>query len=147
MITIRRKQKPDGEVEDIYLDAGQNPPAGVVVIYYLKEKPEGEVKLTFLDAEGKEIRSFVSKEEPAAKKEGDEQSGGEKSKQAEKDKNEPRVPKEAGANRFVWNMRYPNVTKVDGFAGADQVLAGPVLSPGTYKVQLTVGEFGADRKF
>jgi photosystem II stability/assembly factor-like uncharacterized protein len=141
MITIRRKQKPDGEVEDIYLNAGQNPPAGVVVIYYLKEKPEGEVKLTFLNADGSEIRSFTSKEEAKPENEGDAQGSVEQSKQAEKDKQqEPHVPKEAGANRFVWNMRYPDAKKVDGFAGADQALAGPMVAPGTYKVQLTVGD-------
>src|SRR5205807_1204177 len=60
MATIRRKKKPDGEMEDEYLDAGMNPPDGVIVTYYLKQKPEDEVKLTFLDAGGKEIRTFSS---------------------------------------------------------------------------------------
>ena len=61
-ITTIRKQKPNGETVDWNLDAGQNPPDGVIVVYYLREKPEQEVKLSFFDAQGNEIRSYSSEE-------------------------------------------------------------------------------------
>jgi len=48
--------KPDGGYDTLYLDAGQNPPNGVVIHYFLPEKPKGDVTLTFLDAKGKELR-------------------------------------------------------------------------------------------
>lgn len=136
MVTARRKRKPNGETMDVNLDAGQNPPDGVTVQYYLKEKPAGEVKLTFLDATSKEIRSFTSKsdvEESASVEEMP------TAKSDEKEKKEKKVPKEAGANRFLWNMRYPDAQSVDGYVGGDAALAGPAVPPGTYQVRLTSG--------
>jgi hypothetical protein len=134
-ITARRKQKPNGETVDENLNAGQNPPDGVIVTYYLKQKPEDEVKLTFLDATGKEIRSFSSEakpEQPSVT----EEPGPTKVKESK----ELRVPKEAGMNRFVWDMRYPDPTKVEGFMGGENVLVGPLVPPGKYQVRLTVDE-------
>ncbi|HLG63519.1 MAG TPA: hypothetical protein VKY19_16385 [Ktedonosporobacter sp.] len=131
MVTMRREQKPNGESFDRCLDAGQNPPDGVIVTYYLKEQPEGEVKLTFLDAQGNEIKSFSSAEpeKPANNKNG--------AKGPEK--KEVRVPKNVGANRFIWDMRYPEAAKVDDFMGMDGPIAAPVAAPGQYQVRLTVG--------
>jgi len=141
MVTARREQKPAGEPVSRNLDAGQNPPRGVIVTYYLKQKPGGEVKLTFLDAQGNEIKTFSSKKDqeqspdpevtPVAR-------GKEKDK--EKEKKEPRVSREAGATRFVWDMRYPEASKVDGYVAAESALVGPIAPPGTYQVRLTVGD-------
>ncbi|HET8840715.1 MAG TPA: hypothetical protein VFN35_04570, partial [Ktedonobacteraceae bacterium] len=129
-ISTRREERPAGEKIDRNLDAGQNPPDGAIVVYFLKEQPEGEISLRFLDASGKEIRSFSSEEPPVDSKE----------KKPGKTK-EPRVPKKAGANRFVWNMRYPDPTKLkEGFMGGDNGLIGPVVAPGLYQVQLVTGD-------
>ncbi len=128
ILTARREESPTtGEKVDRLLDAGQNPPDGVVVSYYLKEQPEGELKLTFLDAAQREIESFSSVEVPS-----DEQN---------KDEKKPRVPKEVGINRFVWDMRYSAPAKVkEGFMGSEKGLVGPLAAPGTYQVRLTNGE-------
>ena len=37
-------------------------PSGVIVHYWLREAPAGDVMLAFLDADGREIRSFTSRE-------------------------------------------------------------------------------------
>ncbi len=136
VMIARQKQRPTGETVDTYLDAGQNPPDGVIVSYYLRQKPEGEVKLSFLDAEGKEIRTFSS--EPKPEEQGAKNGSAASAKNTEK--KEMRVLKEAGANRFIWDMRYPGAKKTDGFAGPDTVMLGPVVAPGTYQVRLTVGD-------
>ncbi|MEO9030185.1 MAG: glycosyl hydrolase, partial [Ktedonobacteraceae bacterium] len=138
-INARREEKPTGEKIDRNLDAGQNPPNGVIVTYYLKEQPAGEVKLIFLDTNGQEIKRFSSEEAPAdPQKAGSSKKNGNGKPNGNKD---PRVPKEAGTNRFAWNMRYPDPSKVsEGFMGADNGLVGPVVSPGTYQVRLLVGE-------
>ena len=121
-----------------YLDAGQNPPDGVVVHYYLKEKPEGEVTLTFLNVAGEKIRTFSSEEKKG------EQAGSESiavdGKEKKDKKEEPRVPKGAGANRFVWNMRYADPIKIEGYPDLEEFLVGPFAPPGTYRVQLKVGD-------
>ena len=49
-------------VKQTYMDAGQNPPDGVVVYYYFNEQPQGEVTLTVLDKEGNTVNTFRSKE-------------------------------------------------------------------------------------
>ena len=139
-ITARREEKPNGAKFDRNLDAGQNPPDGVIVTYYLKEKPEGEVKLVFLDTGGQEIKSFSSEEPPAEdqKANANNNKGGNNKKNSSK---EPRVPKEAGGNRFVWNMRHVDPIKLkEGFMGGDFGLSGPLVAPGTYQVQLINGE-------
>ena len=40
-----------------------------------------------------------------------------------------------GLNRFIWDMRYPNVSRVPGLP---PVVINPIAKPGTYKVRLTV---------
>ena len=96
------------------------------VWYWLSETPEEEVTLTFLDAGGEEIRSYTS----AEKKSDDNDDG----------PSEPRVPAEAGMNRFDWGMRYPGASTVPGDKTTEGVGRGPMAPPGTYQVRLTVGE-------
>jgi hypothetical protein len=130
---------------DRNLTAGNNPPDGVIVYYYLKQKPEGEVKLTFLDAQGEQIKSFTSEqaqdETPKTEDAPDPTDEADPTdEEEEREKKDPRVPKEIGTNRFVWNMRYPDPKKVDGYVASEAVMAGPAAAPGTYYVQLTVGD-------
>jgi photosystem II stability/assembly factor-like uncharacterized protein len=100
--------------------AGDNPPSGVVVPYYFKEKPAGEVKLSFY-RNGALVRSF---------------SGSTKEK----------VAAEAGANTFVWNMRYPGADVLEGavFQGSAD---GPLAAPGSYEVELLAGGQSVRRSF
>ncbi len=153
VVTYRQVEKPStGEKVPFNLDAGQNPPDGVVVQYALRERPAGEVKLAFLDGRGRQIRSFTSKrdDEPAGSApeqamtgEGAEpiETASQPTKPATADTKEPRVPKERGLNRFVWNMRYPDAAKLEGeggtWEGFERQLAGPAAVPGTYRVRLT----------
>ena len=141
MHTVKPVIKPNGEKTPKFLSAGQNPPEGVIIAYYLPEKPAGEVKITVLDANDHEIKTFTSEE----KKDDKTTSGaatlpptepGDK----EDEKKEPRVPKEAGGNRFVWDMRYPEPTRVKGYTASEGAMKGPLANPGVYKVRLTVGD-------
>ena len=40
--------------------AGQNPPAGAAIYYFLKTKPKGELTLEILDAQGRLVRRLSS---------------------------------------------------------------------------------------
>ena len=112
---------------------GENPPAGVAIHYYLKNKANGEVSIEILDSTGKSVRKFSSgsQERPAARGEDDEEGffrGGAPA----------RVTSDAGVNRFVWNLRYPDASRFPGlimWAGGTQ---GPRAAPGTYQIKLTV---------
>lgn len=134
VLTARREENPaTGEKRDRLLDAGQNPPNGVVITYYLREQSDDELKLTFLDASNQEIESFSSKEIASDPQK--------KSEEQPKDEKKLRVPRTAGINRFVWNMRYPAPSKIkEGFMGSERGLVGPLATPGTYQVRLEKGE-------
>ena len=114
----------DGDVIRTYLDAGENPPQGAIITYRLAGEPEEPLTLTFRDKDGEEIRSFSSRKEddpPKAK--------------------ERRAPADAGWNRFIWDLRYAPVTKIEGSdPPAEKTIEGPFVAPGDYTVTLNVGE-------
>ena len=143
IVTYRQIEKPTGEKAQVNIDAGQNPPDGVLVSYWLREKPEGDVTLTFLDARGKQIRQFKSAPpEPKDKKDEKPLTPDQKRSEEIKKAREPRVPKEAGLNRFAWNMRHPDAARVEDdptWESAEATLAGPISAPGQYRVRLEVG--------
>ena len=112
---------------------GQNPPAGVVVHYYLKETPKEPVTLEFLEANGTVVKNFrsVAEQRPRAEDPPAAFAGPGAGQRT--------VPARAGMNRFVWDLRYPDAVGpplgVLLFGGN---MRGPVAVPGTYQVRLTV---------
>lgn len=105
-------------------NVGQNPPSGSVIYFYFKEKPEEEVVLEFMDREGGVIRKFTGVA-------------------GEEDRMSPisaQFSVEAGMNRFIWNMHYPDAERVPGAILWGGILSGPVAVPGVYSVRLSVGE-------
>jgi photosystem II stability/assembly factor-like uncharacterized protein len=106
-----------------FLDAGANPPEGVIVTYYLREKPSSDITLSFLDAQGQLIKAYSSKASDNAT--------------ANKTP-ELRAPAEAGMNRFIWPMRYPEARLVPGDKLLTDKVVGPLAPPGPYQVRLDV---------
>ncbi len=131
--TYRQQEIATGEKVRKYLDAGQNPPDGAVIHYALKEQPQGEVTLTFLTASGQVIRTFSSEEKEEQLRPGPD-------KDKEQKKKEPRVPKAAGANRFVWDLRCAPPTGIEGDRKSEEIMKGPLVPPDVYQVQLQVGD-------
>lgn len=112
--------------------AGTNAPNGVIVRYYLKKKSQKELQLQFLNEKNEIIITYSSlkntKGEPVKV-----------AKEFYQDvtKEKPGyVTNKAGMNSFVWNMRYPDVTEVEGtnvmWAGSGE---GVKVLPGMYKVR------------
>ncbi len=130
--------------------AGQNPPDGAILNYYLKSVEAGEITVTVYDEQGKAVRRFSSKPQP-------------------EDLPLPNVPgywfappealpKQAGMNRFVWNLRYPSpqalpysyygqMLQYTEYTLADDAIPGdtprrqplgPFVLPGNYTVELNV---------
>lgn len=113
------------------LHAGQNPPSGSVIYYYLKEKSKEERTLEFLDAQGNLIKKFTNKEKAKSTR------GEPERFRADGDE---RVRVERGMNRFIWNMHYSDAERVPGAILWGGTLRGPMAVPGTYQVKLTIGE-------
>lgn len=109
---------------------GENPPAGVVVNYFLKEKPKGEVTLEFMDSAGKLIRKVSSKAPEGAdgQRQGRRGGGG----------GPNRVTANAGLNTFAWDLRFPDAVTFPGMILWAGNTSGPRAVPGTYQVKLTV---------
>ena len=123
-VVVAYDQSPSGRT---FLDAGENPADGALVRYYLREASPGAVSLTILDSGGAVVRTFGSASD--APKSGS---------------REPVLPAKAGLNEFVWDLRRPGATRVPGDVTTelifDSALLGPAVVPGTYQVQLRVGE-------
>ena len=146
IVAYTQREKPTGATEDIFLDAGKNPPDGVMIAYYLREKPEGEVTLTFRDEGGNVIKRFSSEEKKDEKKPAA-TAGAKPDEPKKKEKKEPRLPKEAGSNRFIWNMRYPDPVEVEGYVSSEDNMTGPAAAPGRYTAELRVGDQSLTREF
>jgi len=153
VVTYRQEKSPEGATLDHFLDAGQNPPNGVIVSYYLPDAPVGETTLAFYTDQGAEIRRFSSKPGPAgqteqepaatspdeAREAGAEGMEGASDADATAGEGELRVPTKTGLNTFVWNLRYPDAHKLPGDKSTEEMLSGPVVPPRRYEARLTTG--------
>lgn len=110
--------------------AGENPPYGAIVHYWLAEKPKGEVVLEVLDADGRVLRRLSSTPEPV--------------RFAEDDPDEPAPAPEAalaadaGLHRAVWDLRLEGARRLEN-ARIDlgDPHFGPHALPGVYTLRLT----------
>ena len=120
------------------MPAGQNPPNGAIIDFYLNSAPNEDIKLAIYDNAGKLVRELSTKPEAAS------------------NEPPPNVPdywlghpeqltKGAGQNRFVWDLRYaaPPVLRheypISALYGNTPALPlGAIVTPGNYKVRLTV---------
>ncbi|MCB0036023.1 MAG: hypothetical protein KDE51_18460, partial [Anaerolineales bacterium] len=108
------------------IDAGTNPPYGVILYYTLTAEPSEPISLTIKDSAGNEIKTFTSK--PA-----------DPDPEKEKEQTDPYIAAEAGLNRFVWNMGYPDAVKLKDPL-TERNRTGPTAAPGQYTAALTVGD-------
>ncbi len=116
---------PDFNGADTY--DGVNPANGIVIYYHLPElKKTDEITLEVKDAGGKMLRRYTSTKEPSFSG----WDGGPPSK--------PVLPKTAGINRFVWDMRHPIMPGVpDVYIEASY--RGHKAPPGKYTFTLRMG--------
>ena len=130
--------------------AGNNPPDGAIIYYFLKSAPAGDIKLAIYDAQNHLVNEFTNVP-PAF------------------DETPANVPeywfapptaltKNAGVNRFTWDLRYPsmktmrysyygNTLDYIEYTLADHAIPdefphdlqrGPFVVPGEYSLVLTV---------
>jgi photosystem II stability/assembly factor-like uncharacterized protein len=136
------------------LPAGENPPPGAILDYYLPAAVTGAVTLEILDAAGRLVRSFSSDDRAATPDPALDPAGYNKVCQQTPSAANCGLPlywpapamhlsSSAGMHRFSWDMRYAPVTPEDVGAGGavphrtyPQANA-PWAPPGAYTVRLT----------
>ena len=133
----------DGAIQRTYLDAGENPPHGVIVYYTLGDESGTAIKITIKDDNGDSVQTFVSRTGDVSDIDGDDEV--------------LFAPAQTGLNRFVWDMRCedaekisedsPERTKTDALLKSKRSSSGPLVPPGRYLVQLTVGEDVYEQRF
>ncbi len=120
--------------------AGENPPDGAAIDYYLPDSTSGPVTLEILDANGKLVRRYASTDAPYATE-----------AQLAKQliplywiKMPQTLAAGAGMHRWIWDLHYttPTATNYDYPISAvphrtPRVPQGPLALPGTYQVRLT----------
>jgi photosystem II stability/assembly factor-like uncharacterized protein len=121
--------------------AGQNPPAGAMLDYWLKSAPAAPVTLEILDGSGKLVRRYASNDKPEQVN--------------EKDLVAPMywikppqiLSAEPGMHRFVWDLHYPPPDSMEHEYPISAIVhdtprypPGPSALPGRYMVRLTVGD-------
>ncbi|MGH9745190.1 MAG: WD40/YVTN/BNR-like repeat-containing protein, partial [Candidatus Acidiferrales bacterium] len=128
--------------------AGQNPPDGAIIYYTLKSAPSADITLEIHDAQGNLVRTFSSAKpapDTVVKNVPDYWFGP-----------QIQLPKNAGLNRFAWDLRYeppPSLQysyygeplkyleytlsdhAIPGETPREQVL-GPIVAPGQYQITL-----------
>jgi len=104
---------------------GTNPPNGAIIYGYFKDKPQAEVTLDILDARDSLVRHFSSAANEAIDS----------------------LKVEAGLNRFVWDLRYPEAHRFKGLVFWAGSTRGPLAVPGAYKARLTLGAWSETRPF
>jgi len=136
---VRRNNSTDTPLPP-EIPAGQNPPAGAMIDYWLQSAAVGDVAIEIVDANGKLVRRFSSSDKPDVLD--------------EKDINVPtywirperKLSTAAGMHRFIWDLHYPPPSALERDYPISAIyhdtplypLAMSVL-PGTYTVKLTVG--------
>lgn len=143
------------------MPAGENPPPGGILDYYLASDASAPVKLEILDASGKVVRSYSSAEKALDPEPGVDIVA--YNKVCQKTPSAPFcglplywpapmmiISAKAGAHRFSWDLHYDPVTPEDLVPQGDdeatgavphrtyQVVNTPWAPPGNYTVKLTV---------
>jgi photosystem II stability/assembly factor-like uncharacterized protein len=137
---VRRSTNPDTPIPPDE-PAGQNPPDGAILDYFLAQPVSGAVTLEIVDAHGKVVRRFSSTDKPEVT-------------QAELEKQLIplywiRMPKilsaSAGMHRWVWDLHYPSPASLQHQYPISAVPSdtprtpqGPIALPGEYTARLAV---------
>jgi photosystem II stability/assembly factor-like uncharacterized protein len=115
----------DGRTENLVIEGGTNPPDGATLYYHLGASlaaSDEPLCMRVLDADGallREITDHTPDEGPT----------------------EPTLPRAAGLNRFTWNLRIAGaVSAPDEDGKRVMIVPGPRLAPGTYRVELGIGD-------
>lgn len=115
--------------------AGENPPAGATLDYYLPEASRAPLHVEILDRKGAVVQEFTAAPNPETSANGKQvliTAGAVETADGEEYPSEP--TDSAGLNRFVWNLLYAGPQSGEKTDEAPE----PLAVPGDYTVRITV---------
>ena len=123
--SYRMRQNGRGERDPLL--EGENHPLGVMFYFNLDETPDEDraASIEILESDGTLIKRFAS----------DAEEDGEK------------LDGEAGANLFVWDMRYADAVSFEGLVLYSSNTKGPVAVPGMYRARLNFSGRTVEQEF
>lgn len=107
--------------------AGENPPPGVLIDYYLRSVPSGPLTINIVDSNGTTVRHLTSVET---------QKGEQPPEWPDEVHPATTLPVNTGMNRFVWNLRFDDPAQIPGAFYAGLAPRGPLVLPGEYTLEL-----------
>ena len=114
--------------------AGDNPPAGAVIAYYLKEKAKKPLTIEVFDEKNRSVVKIEGKDKKADK---EKPPGGDEAEDEDDDK-KPEIPGDKGINRFVWDLRHQGAELIEkAKLDAGSPRKGPRVGPGVYTFKVT----------
>ena len=113
------------------------PPVGATIDYYFATAPRGPVTLEIMDETGNVIRGFSS--EAAGERMIEPMDPGMREFRLER-VGTPRLPKNAGLNRFVWDLSHAGPWDSNPQRSGRN---GPTAAPGLYTARLSTGNWNA----
>ena len=122
---------------------GENHPDGVMFYFNLPAElaDDDEVALELLEADGTPVKRFV-------RGGGDDEGTLEGTLEATLEGTlESKLEVAAGANRFVWDMRYPDALSFDGLVLYSSNTRGPLAVPGSYRARLSLNGDSVEQTF
>jgi hypothetical protein len=112
--------------------AGDNPPPGAIIRYYLKTKPKKPLTIAVYDEKNKRVVKIEGrdKKEPKDKSDDeDEEEGG--------DEKKPEIHADKGVNEFAWDLRHQGAERIEkAKVDAGNPKNGPLVAPGTYTIKV-----------
>ncbi|HUO81897.1 MAG TPA: hypothetical protein VM616_03460, partial [Gammaproteobacteria bacterium] len=112
--------------------AGDNPPEGALITYYLAEAPEDEITLDVLDADGQVIRTLSSEKEDPYTAANHPDWDPDTTLEAD-------LEAVAGLNRAAWNLAHKGAERIeDARSDVGDPGDGPKVAPRRYTMRLNV---------
>ena len=126
ILPVNESFRRDGSVNANAKNAGTNAANGAVINFYVKDITDSSKgSIVLMDKNKKEIKRFATDA---------------------KEKND-KVEFNAGMNRFVWNMNYPEAEKIEGMILWNGAVGSPKATPGQYFVKVKVGKDSMEQPF
>jgi photosystem II stability/assembly factor-like uncharacterized protein len=114
--------------------AGENPPRGAVIYYWLKEAAKDEVKIEILDADNHVVKTLSSK--PKTPTSNDDEDPAEAMEAAKK----AALSTGAGLQQALWDFTFEGSELVQNAKlDSGDPTVGPMALPGSYTLRLTAG--------